>query len=260
MMPDKCCIFLFRVFMLLTFTTLVPVIVSHSVAGSVIGSKHDLSSLDQRAGTGVMVDMAYENFQQSCVYCHVSHAPTGNTSGNKSRGQAPLWNREFPVTSYLPYQSPTLDSQHRQPSGVSLACLSCHDGTLAVDRVIKKPFSHKKKQDVSHMKMARGGEKNQCSQCHRGGDNKIEGIHELGLSAFGQNLSDDHPVSINYPKERDDAAFHPEPEDGKFSNGVRLFSGRVECASCHDVHNPDRSPFLRAGVEGSALCLTCHVK
>ncbi len=242
--------------MLMTFALLMPGIVPYGIAGSVIGSKHDLTSLDQRAGVGVMGDVAYENFQRSCVYCHANHIP----AGQKSRGRAPLWNREYPVTSYLPYQSPTLDSQNQQPSGVSLACLSCHDGTLAVDRVIRKPFSHKKKQNVSHMKMARGGKDNQCSQCHRTGDNKIEGIHELGIAAFGQNLSDDHPVSINYPKERDDTRFHPEPKDGKFSNGVRLFSGRVECASCHDVHNPDRSPFLRAGVEGSALCLTCHAK
>ncbi len=227
-----------------------------SVAGSIAGSKHDLSNLDKRAGTGVMGDMAFENFQQSCIYCHTPHVP----SGKISRGKAPLWNREYPVTSYQPYQSPTMDAGSRQPSGVSLACLSCHDGTLAVDRVIKRPTTSDKQSNPHRMKLARGGSDDQCSQCHRSGSDNISGIHDLGIAAFGNQLGDDHPVSIKYPGKLKDPQFHPQPENGVFTNGVRLFSGRVECASCHDVHNPDRTPFLRAGVEGSALCLTCHTK
>lgn len=225
-------------------------------AGSVIGSKHDLSSLDERAGTGVMGDVVFENFQQACVYCHTPHTP----ARTRGRGKAPLWNRSYPVTTYKVYDSPTLDSTNSQPSSISLACLSCHDGTLAVDRLINKPSQTETRTVSHHMKLAKGGGSNQCSQCHRGGEDNIPGIHALGISAFGSNLSDDHPVSMGYPKERDDPQFHPVPDNDVFNNGVRLFSGRVECASCHNVHNPDRTPFLRTGVEGSTLCLTCHIK
>ncbi|MBI3593131.1 MAG: hypothetical protein HY099_06610 [Nitrospirae bacterium] len=39
-----------------------------------------------------------------------------------------------------------------------------------------------------------------------------------------------------------------------------MFSGRVECPSCHDPHDPSRNTFLRKSNAGSALCLTCHIK
>lgn len=226
-------------------------------AQTMLGSKHDLSSLDKRAGTGVMVGVAFEDYQSACVYCHISHRPDAEAS----RGEAPLWNREYPVTEYKLYQSPTLDSSITQPSGITLACLSCHDGSLAVDRVMKRPGSNSHKTPPkNHMRIAKGGGDAQCSQCHRKGNKNIEGIHDLGIAAFGNNLGDDHPVSVTYPSSLIDKQFNPQPGDGEFDNGVKLFNGKVECASCHDVHNVDTRPFLRTGLEGSALCVTCHLK
>ena len=42
--------------------------------------------------------------------------------------------------------------------------------------------------------------------------------------------------------------------------GVKLFNGKVQCASCHDAHGTANSMFLRVTSTGSALCLACHVK
>jgi predicted CXXCH cytochrome family protein len=227
------------------------------LANSILGSKHDLTSLDKHAGTGVMVGVAFEDFQNACVYCHTPHRP----KSEPSKGNAPLWNREYPVTEYELYQSPTLDSNISQPSSITLACLSCHDGSLAVDRVLKRP-TIKGEQSVpkNHMRIAMGSGDSQCSQCHRKGNENIDGIHDLGIAAFGNNLNNDHPVSINYPSTFGDKQFHPRPGNGEFDNGVKLFNGRVECASCHDVHNAKTKPFLRTGLQGSSLCVTCHIK
>ena len=48
---------------------------------------------------------------------------------------------------------------------------------------------------------------------------------------------------------------------------IQTFEGdKVQCASCHDPHDPDerneqgRDPFLRTSNRESALCLTCHAK
>jgi predicted CXXCH cytochrome family protein len=49
----------------------------------------------------------------------------------------------------------------------------------------------------------------------------------------------------------------PDSELG-FNNGVKLYEGRVECATCHNVHNPDNEPFLR--IRSDFLCQTCHIK
>lgn len=105
-----------------------------------------------------------------------------------------------------------------------------------------------------------GGGDSQCSQCHRKGNENIDGVHDLGIAAFGNNLTDDHPVSVEYPSRMVDKQFNPRPGNGEFDNGVKLFNGRVECASCHDVHNAETKPFLRAGLQGSSLCVTCHIK
>jgi predicted CXXCH cytochrome family protein len=45
---------------------------------------------------------------------------------------------------------------------------------------------------------------------------------------------------------------------GKF---LPLFDGKMQCATCHDVHdNTSSRPFLRASTTGSEICLACHGK
>ncbi|MBI1821033.1 MAG: hypothetical protein HYR79_04915 [Nitrospirae bacterium] len=76
-----------------------------------------------------------------CVFCHTPHGGRTDVAG----GGAPLWNRRLPVAgAYTPYTSPNFDaagSNPGQPKGVSLACLSCHDGTIAFDSLINAPGS-----------------------------------------------------------------------------------------------------------------------
>ena len=61
-----------------------------------------------------------------CKPCHVPHnAVTGLI--------APLWNHEVTTATYTLYSSSTLDSSVGQPEGRSKLCLSCHDGTVAID-------------------------------------------------------------------------------------------------------------------------------
>jgi hypothetical protein len=95
-------------------------------------TKHNLSSNP---------DVLAEGTTEICIFCHTPHG--GNLAVS---GQAPLWNRLLPdVTSYDVYGSPNFDAQdptglHR-PKGVSLACLSCHDGSIAFDSLINGPGS-----------------------------------------------------------------------------------------------------------------------
>jgi predicted CXXCH cytochrome family protein len=76
-----------------------------------------------------------------------------------------------------------------------------------------------------------------------------------------QDMSDDHPVTIAYPDPLTyGARFKPIPAGERWTNGVQLYSNKVECGSCHDVHNPDWKPFLRCNNDQSAMCFTCHNK
>ncbi len=76
----------------------------------------------------------------------------------------------------------------------------------------------------------------------------------------GADLADDHPVSIEYTAAS--ALLDGELVDPTSAAVVPLvFADKVECASCHDVHNTVVIPkLLTVANDGSALCLTCHVK
>lgn len=83
----------------------------------------------------------HPNFTSStteiCVFCHTPH-------GADSSAAVPLWNRQLGNATYNTYASlgtSTLDAESTDVGSVSLACLSCHDGTQAMNVVINSPGS-----------------------------------------------------------------------------------------------------------------------
>ena len=77
--------------------------------GSVVGSRHDLST---------------PSTDDTCVFCHAPHNANQDI-------EAPLWNRAVTDQPFTLYSSSSLNSIVEQPSGVSLACLGCHDGVIS---------------------------------------------------------------------------------------------------------------------------------
>ncbi|MCG7870935.1 MAG: cytochrome c3 family protein [Candidatus Thiodiazotropha lotti] len=189
-----------------------------SATADIANTSHDLRSqttlLTQAGNT------------QICAYCHTPHnASTTNST-------TPLWNHQDTVATYTMYSSPSLDMTIAgSPAGVSLACLSCHDGSVAADSLINFPS----------------------------GVTGPDGIFFLGDS-LGTDLSNDHPISLTYNATQDPdfvAAVNSQV------NGLQLFGGtgdQVECGTCHSVHDNTNEPFLRMSNAGSALCLACHIK
>jgi hypothetical protein len=133
------------------------------------GSPHDLGGTNA-ADNG-----------EVCVYCHTPHG--ADTAVTES---APLWNKALPAgTAYTRYSttgSATLDGQETTEIGsVSLACLSCHDGTQARDSVINAPGS--------------GGYT--AGGAVMGGGTGTT-IGNPPVRNLEQDLSDDHPIGIEY--------------------------------------------------------------
>ncbi|MCP4217818.1 MAG: cytochrome C [bacterium] len=195
-----------------------------------------------------------------CVFCHTPH----NAMTDAESSEAPLWNHAITSAGYAVYSSPTMDAITGAPTGLSKLCLSCHDGTIAVD---------------SHS--------GRTGSVTLGPPGSGFG-HEGGL--IGTNLMDDHPISFVYNSslsltdvELNDPGVTPSglPRGGTIDTDM-LFNGRVECASCHDVHvrrssagpacwgchvvdgqwysPPKQTLSLRKSNEQSALCFTCHKK
>jgi predicted CXXCH cytochrome family protein len=129
-----------------------------------------------------------------------------------------------------------------QPGTTSKLCLSCHDGTVAVDSF--------------------------------GGVTGTKPIVPGSPSLVGTDLSNDHPIGFTYGpalvaldpglKAVTSAATIGAGNTGTIESKM-LFSGKLECASCHDVHNSlsgtaVSNKLLRITTTGSALCTTCHLK
>jgi predicted CXXCH cytochrome family protein len=233
----------FMTLLVLALTVLLISSVAHST--TIVNSRHDMSFVTNRPDMKLGGTPLYINdYQEVCVYCHTPHGANTETG-------APLWNRATPAGPYTMYDSSTMiNDMPSGPSGLSLACLSCHDGTIAVDEIINIPNSGVIN-SLAHYKMQPGG--GNCGICHGGG-----AVYDATASYISTNLSNDHPISIGYPT-----------SPGRFNvpdnaltgwTDVKLYSGKVECSSCHAVHDPAIAPFLRKSNSGSLLCTKCHTK
>lgn len=181
----------------------------------ITGSAHDFSALGWNASGEI------------CITCHTPH------NADTTEPNSPLWNHEVTAATFTVYTSGTMDAgTPGQPDGVSQLCLSCHDGTVALDSF--------------------GGAT---------GTNMITGNALVGI-----DLSDDHPVSFAYQDSIDngDSELHPTTAGTSMGGTIAtdlLSGGNVECSSCHDVHDAyGNAGLLKISNAGSALCLTCHDK
>ncbi len=156
-----------------------------------------------------------------CIFCHTPH--------NSDTTTGVLWNRTTDSTGFTMYGSATIDMTIAgAPQGVSLACLSCHDGSIGFNEILNGPT-------LTPAKFMTGAEN------------------------LGKDLSGDHPISVTYNTALD-PGFHAIADVE--AAGLKLYgsgSDQVECGSCHNPHETT-TKFLRMPNTASALCLTCHIK
>jgi hypothetical protein len=125
------------------------------------------------------------NTGEICVFCHTPHgADNANTSN------PPLWNRNISggttYTRYSDLGTVTFDAAEAPIGSITIGCLSCHDGTQAIDSVINKPGSGGYDPAGSPI----GGFV---------GDDQTGGKLKDGIvQNLGTDLSNDHPVSMQY--------------------------------------------------------------
>lgn len=231
--------------------------------GKIAGTPHDLSGRNAD-GNGEL-----------CVYCHTPHAADSAFTG------APLWNKDTPVSdvTYRLYGETAgtkgktiagtlVGGTKGEVSSPSLVCLGCHDGVSAIDSILNAPGSgmnSKKGSDTIVKYMA--------SDTFKTGGN----IGAGGLA--GVDLSNDHPISIQYIQGRASLKDPKSLLTGGIWKGATniedLLRGpagnMVECSSCHDPHNGYSKTgsnqvntrevnYLRMTNAGSRLCLGCHDK
>jgi predicted CXXCH cytochrome family protein len=241
-----------------------------NVAADVANTPHNLGT---SAGGG---PNTFSATAEICVFCHTPH-------GGDTTAAVPLWNRTLAApASYTTYDSlgsTSMDAAEAPVGSVSIACLSCHDGTQAMDTLLNDPGSG------AVVASFTGGTWT--------GNDRPQGIANLG-----QDLSNDHPIGIQYggggitvsaPTAATNDLDFVAPDNAVINsstvwwvdteatpNGTRektdmqLYTRTeatvgnvaqpfVECASCHDPHS-EVATFLRVPNTGSAVCLACHNK
>lgn len=192
----------------------------------IAGTKHDLST-----GGGGTVKSDVET--GICVFCHTPHVASATAK--------PLWNRTINTSGYTMYNadwSSTIGGAvDSQPGGVSAACLSCHDGSIALDALLNPPGAVTPATFADDNAMA--------------GTETGEEMLATSSAMLGMVLTNDHPISI---------AFAVTANEFQAPTNAKIFNDKVECGSCHSPHDATLVPFLRTTNAASALCLDCHLK
>jgi len=266
------------------------------VSAGIADTKHNLGSGAGPAGRNQASDTA-----EVCVFCHTPH-------GGDTAAPVPLWNKRLGAGgapagggTYITYdtlQTPSLDGTVAPVGSVSMACLSCHDGTQAMDNIINAPGSGGL--------IADGGGNDGRAFTWTGATVNAAGRLSGGAALIGTDLSNDHPIGIQYCggglsgtgttvsgtcRDSDFVALQTQVINGNQIFWVetggagkqrtdlplyqRVAGGLgplVECASCHDPHvstgqagpagtgRTAGETFLRIANTNSAVCTACHVK
>lgn len=163
-----------------------------------------------------------------CKPCHTPHAAIA--------GIPRLWNHTLTTATYTingGTMSATADFDT-----TSRLCLSCHDGTVALDSF--------------------------------GGSPGTAGLVPAGNNNLGTDLSDDHPVGseAEYPPDPKpswwDGAFKATPTTGlslkNWVNPAGTTRKVVGCTTCHNAHGKGFPKLLVMSNGASAVCLGCHIK
>ena len=160
---------------------------------------------------------------QICVPCHTPHNAYPYAQHSVT---AVLWNHEETSQTFTMYV--TEAGNTGSVDGTSKLCLSCHDGVTAVDNY--------------------GGLQNNTT-------------YVTGSAVVGIDLTDDHPIGVQYPPEDQGGSPLPGYNDPPLGN-IRLPTvatvPRVECTSCHSPHGTQYTFMLRDNIASSQICLNCH--
>lgn len=194
-------------------------------AGTIANTKHDLSATSTAA-------IKSNSQTDTCVFCHVSH--------NSAPGVArPLWSHTL-TTQNLTWAPTTTVRGTTLPTSItsaaltgSRACMSCHDGTVALGDLLNGTGGTVSGPNVTAGKLSGG-------------------VNLVNPAAMQSN----HPIGVVKPAA---AAGFTAFKTVAASSAVNYdSSGYVQCNSCHNPHDNTFAPFLKISPAGGAICTTCH--
>lgn len=259
---------------LLTLTVVTGSLLAFTAQAGIVGSKHDFSQWSFNINNSDKSDP-----NTVCGVCHTPHHADQNSGplwGHASIGNTG-WKMYGATIGAGAQSSPGATVNHAvptAPNASSLACLSCHDGSVAIN--------------------AYGNPANSSTPVYVTGTAAIS--DDAGLK---KNLSHSHPISFQYQSvvgigagknqwiyDQNSSVLVPTANSATFTPGpdmsIKGFlldsQGNLECSSCHDVHAQQGSAYdpvlnpklvkingtapntVNGNQTGSLLCRSCHNK
>jgi len=240
---------------------------TYTPGAGVIKSPHDLTP--GNGGMGYGANPA-DSLQRVCIFCHAPHntyklAPENGGPDGLGAGPTaptdytylPLWNHTPSLNdAYSMYDNgpgaPQSGPKAAQSIGLmmgpgpsSLLCLSCHDGSVAVN-------SYGNSAQLSKSQSLGGGGKMALNYTI-GGDSYLGNHHPIGFQYAAVQSVDQEGII--------DATSADFGAAGKVIDHL-YGDGQMECGTCHSVHNKGNAgeTLLWKSDQASGLCLTCHNK
>lgn len=227
---------------------------SSARAVGIVGSAHDFYSNTNFWIGGVPTWISGSATRTNvCGECHtIHHAPDPK--------KGPLWIHTSSSQAYKTYDQAGSDTFDALGLTVTLgssskACLSCHDGTVAIN-------------DQTYLV---NGPSGVSTNVIKGGTPLFVG--EFVIPINNNDLTHMHPIGVSYTAaaaalpagelKATSSAFPNTP--GNLTVGAMLkgTTKTVECSSCHDIHRT-RGTAPTSGIftvaSGQNLCLGCHNK
>ncbi len=179
-----------------------------------------------------------------CNYCHVAHKRASDAPYPSNIGPL-LWNHTLSSkTSYGVYSSDTFNSYGTDIADlgplnagaytVSNLCLSCHDGTVAIDSAYVPVAS-------------------------------TTNTTFMPKDTTIVDLTNTHPINFTYNAALATSAHILTPANTSSVDGageIPLFSGKMQCVTCHDPHNACGNPGICTQTFPSqtsgTFCTYCH--
>ncbi len=159
-------------------------------SAGIADTKHNLGSGPGPAGRN---QVSAADTAEVCVFCHTPH-------GGSTTAPVPLWNKRLGAggtppgggtyTTYASLNSPSIDGTITTVGSISVACLSCHDGSQAMDNIINAPGSGGV--------LADGGGAAGRGYTWAGPTVNAAGALASGAALIGIDISNDHPIGIQY--------------------------------------------------------------
>ncbi|MDX8410423.1 MAG: cytochrome c3 family protein, partial [Mariprofundaceae bacterium] len=209
--------------------------------------------------------------------------------GNQQEPNLPLWNHTIPDKStFSIYESTALNKMQgamSTPGPASLTCLSCHDGTIAIDSIINMPTTATSAGNGGstmwlegtpgqaaflgswsggpvagiHMPLGYvGGPGFACEFCHTGVI-----APDFSVFAIGKNLTNDHPVGVVYPTTFGPDVHFNQPSDTTADGRIKYFEDVVGSSGAPSTNNNNHLNvneirLYNSGDGFEVECASCH--